>query len=176
MSWTPQTDLTRTLLAAVRLALRITSTAYDDEIQDLIEAARSDLKTAGVSAVCVDATDPDALVKRAIVTYSKAAFGMDNPDADRYMAAYESLKVHLALSAEYRHPSAVGITGSITAGTYALTVSSATAIAEDSWLTVEGAGAGGALLIAQAAGIDGLVVTFGTLAGTTVVAAAVTVR
>jgi len=163
-----------TLLADTKTALRITSTTYDAEITTLIDAAKADLRMSGVSYAALAATDPDALVKRAIITYCLGMFGMDNQDSEKYMVSYHSLETHLALSAEYRQPTLTGVTGSITAGTSALTVSSATALAVDDWITVAGAGAGGALLIARITSIDGLVLTLDAIAGTTVTTAAVT--
>jgi hypothetical protein len=76
--------------------------AFDIEVQDLIDAARQDLKLAGISSVKADAEDNiDPLIKRAITTYAKANFGYDNPDADRLKDSYESLKNHMSLSGDY---------------------------------------------------------------------------
>ena len=85
------------MLEDVKTALRITNTAYDSEVQDLIESAQFDLSQSGV--FLVDVTDP--LIKRAIITYSKANFGIDNPQADRFHDSYVMLKQHLALSGDY---------------------------------------------------------------------------
>jgi len=86
----------------VKIALRIspTLTAYDSEIEDLIEAAKADLQLSGVAPERVHEDDP--LIKRAIVTYCKANFGFDNPDADRLQRAYDMLKMHLTLSRDYQ--------------------------------------------------------------------------
>ena len=96
------------LLDDVKLALRISSgtTAYDGEVQDLIAAAKANLKRAGVDPAKVDADDGnlDPLIKQAIVTYAKWRFGFDNPDADRLSKAYESLVADLTLSQEYLPP------------------------------------------------------------------------
>lgn len=89
------------LLDDVKLALRISSSAFDSEVQDLIDAAKSDLQLSGVAAEKADADEPDALIKRAITTYVKANFGFDNPDAERLQRAYDMLKAHLTLSTEY---------------------------------------------------------------------------
>lgn len=89
------------LLDDVKLALRISSSAFDSEVQDLIDAAKLDLKLSGVTSEKADAATPDALIKRAIVTYAKANFGFDNPDADRLQQSYDMLKAHLTLSREY---------------------------------------------------------------------------
>ena len=162
------------LLAEVKTALRITSTAYDAEIATLIDAAQDDLKGGGVSCAAVDAGAPDPLIKRAVITYCLANFGMDNPDAERFGLAYHSLKSHLALSSEYKQPRLTGTTGSITKGASALTVNDADGFAEDDWITVAGAGAGGALLTVRIDSIAGLVFTIDGIAGTTVTTAAVT--
>lgn len=66
------------------------------ELTDLINSAKADLELTGIT---VDETD--ALIKRAIVIYCKAHFGYNNPDADRFMQSYESLKSHLGMSGDY---------------------------------------------------------------------------
>lgn len=86
------------ILDDIKLSLRITNTAYNAEITDLINAAKGDL---GLSGVLNSALDTDAMIKRAITLYCKANFGFSNADADRQMMAYESLKNHLSLSSDY---------------------------------------------------------------------------
>jgi uncharacterized phage protein (predicted DNA packaging) len=88
------------MLNDVKLSLRITSTAFDIEVQDLIEAARLDLIQSGVSILKAN-DDTDPLIKRAITLYCKAFFGYDNPDADRLRDSYVMLKQHLSLAADY---------------------------------------------------------------------------
>lgn len=112
------------MLGDVKDALRLSGTDLDIEVQDLIDAAKADLKISGINTektitVIVDQTpeptegDPepeqvlvemevmDPLIKRAITVYCKAHFGWDNPEADRFAQSYIMLKQHLALSAEY---------------------------------------------------------------------------
>ena len=88
------------ILDDVKTALRISNTAFDGEITDLISAARSDLKLSGVHESRVN-DDTDALIKRAIVVYCKANFGWNNPDAEKLQQSYDMLKMHLSLSQEY---------------------------------------------------------------------------
>lgn len=95
---------TPTFMDDVKIALRVSSSAYDDEIEMLIDAAIADLYLAGISEDKLpepeeDPTDP--LIKRAIVTYCKAHFGYDNPEAERFEKAYNAIKLHLMLSSEY---------------------------------------------------------------------------
>lgn len=96
----PAADISEEYLAAGRLSIRTKSTAFDGEIVDLIRAAREDLALGGVLPERArDEADP--LIKRAIMNYLKAEFGLDNDDADKYRAAYERLKVSLAMSSDY---------------------------------------------------------------------------
>jgi hypothetical protein len=87
------------LIDDVKAALRISTTnsGIVGEVNDLIDAAQSDLKNSGILAE--DTTDP--LIKRAIVLYAKANFGYNNPDADRLRQSYEMLKASLGLSGDY---------------------------------------------------------------------------
>ena len=79
------------MLNAVKLALAITVTDFDNEIQDLIDAAQYDLMTNGV-AVMEHQTDP--LVLQAVKTYCRAHFHSP-ADYDRLLASYEAQKGHL---------------------------------------------------------------------------------
>lgn len=88
------------MLESVKLALRISSSAFDKDVAELIEEAKADLRLAGV--YFSDETDP--LIRRAIKVYAKANFGFDNPDADRFRDSYIMLKQHLSLSGDYREP------------------------------------------------------------------------
>lgn len=85
------------ILDDVRKALRVTTETFDDEIQDLIDACKEDLPGAGTDTV--DETDP--MVKRAIILYSRAHFGMGNPDMEKYIRQYDKIKNHLALDQRY---------------------------------------------------------------------------
>lgn len=88
------------MLEKVKKTLRITSNAFDEEVQDLIMAARDDLKLAGVAPEKAD-SETDPLIVRAITVYAKANFGFDNPDAERLQESYNMIKCHLTLSQEY---------------------------------------------------------------------------
>ena len=83
------------LIDKVKTALRVSSTAFDGEVVDLIDAAKADLQGAGVRVV-----DADPLHQQAIVCFCKSRFGYEDPQqADRYWAAYEQHKIHLAIVA-----------------------------------------------------------------------------
>jgi hypothetical protein len=90
------------LLTEAHTALGISdaTTAFDAEINGLIAAAQADLTEAGVNSTMVTAAT-DALIKLAILTYCKANFGLNNPEAERLQGSYVSLKTALSLSTTY---------------------------------------------------------------------------
>ena len=80
----------------VKMALRITTTAYDSELTFLIAAAELDLGVAGVEVP----VSLDALVERAIITYCKMHFGIPE-DADRLKRSYDEQKAQLVTATGY---------------------------------------------------------------------------
>ncbi len=82
-----------TLLNDVKLALRITTTAFDTEVEGLILAALDDLQVAGV-AIADGTEQSDPLVVRAVTTYCKANFGQPD-EYDRLKASYDEQKAQL---------------------------------------------------------------------------------
>lgn len=95
----------------VKLALRLKTGAFDDEITDIIAAFVHDMSIAGVNASSAlppkpaeDGVDsPPApeippLIVRAAILYAKAEFG-NNPDAQKYRDAYMRLKTYLSIAA-----------------------------------------------------------------------------
>ncbi len=83
-------------LDKVKMGLRISTTAYDEELTDLITAAQLDLGIAGVE---VPAT-LDEIVTRAIVTYCKMSFGLPE-DYDRLKRSYDEQKAQLVTATGY---------------------------------------------------------------------------
>lgn len=79
-----------------KIALRVTTSAFDAEIQGLVYAALADLGLAGVSKCPED----DPLIVRAILTYCKANFGSSD-DYDRLRAAYDEQKAMLRMASGY---------------------------------------------------------------------------
>lgn len=90
------------MLGACRSALRIPAdcTAYDDEITDLIEAARAAMRAGGVSAEKSN-DDADGSVRVAVKVYVKANFGMDNPDHDRLAVSFDDMLTRMAHDGAY---------------------------------------------------------------------------
>lgn len=84
------------MLEQVKLALRISTTAYDTELTYLIEAAKLDLGIAGV----VLPEELDALVQKAVITYCKMSFGLPE-DYDRLKRSYDEQKAQLSTATGY---------------------------------------------------------------------------
>lgn len=85
-------------LNMVKMALRITTEAFDDELGLLIMAGAKDLGIAGVDLESLP--DEDPLVCRAIITYCKMNFGLPD-DYDRLKASYDEQKAQLSNATGY---------------------------------------------------------------------------
>lgn len=84
------------MLEKVKMALRITTDAYNSELNDLIDAAQLDLGIAGVTLP----ETLDAICTRAIITYCKLHFG-EPDDYDRLKASYDEQKAQLSMATGY---------------------------------------------------------------------------
>ena len=84
------------MLEEVKLAMGITTDAYDTEISDLIDAALLDLGIAGIDNTLVS----NKLVQRAVITYCRMMFHSP-ADFDNLRWAYESLKGQMAIATGY---------------------------------------------------------------------------
>ena len=83
-------------LDKVKMGLRIKTTAYDEELMDLITAAQLDLGIAGVEVP----STLDEIVTRAIITYCKMSFGLPE-DYDRLKKSYDEQKAQLVTATGY---------------------------------------------------------------------------
>ena len=83
-------------LDKVKMGLRIKSTAYDEELADLIAAAQTDM---GIAGVVVPST-LDEIVTKAIITYCKMSFGLPE-DYDRLKRSYDEQKAQLVTATGY---------------------------------------------------------------------------
>ena len=84
------------MLEKVQLALRITTDAFDSEIQDLIDAALADLGIAGVTTI----TETDPLIIRAVTTFCRVNFGQPD-DYDKLKYSYDEQKAQLQVATGY---------------------------------------------------------------------------
>lgn len=85
------------MLTAVKLALRITTTAYDTEIQALINAAMADLNIVGIDTTTLA---ENALVIQAVKTYVRMNFGSPS-DYDRLKRSYDEQKAQMQSATGY---------------------------------------------------------------------------
>lgn len=84
------------LLDDVRLSLRISTLAYDSELNDLIESAKLDLGIAGVEIPEGD----NKVISTAIKTYCKMNFG--NPsNYESLKSSYDEQKAQLSMATGY---------------------------------------------------------------------------
>lgn len=83
------------MLELIKVALRISHSALDNEIMSIINACERDLSNVGI---IVD--EEDALIIQAVRLYCRWQFNYEN-QADRYEKAFNSLKISLALSGDY---------------------------------------------------------------------------
>lgn len=100
------------MLKEAKLALRVTTSAYDAEIASLLMAGANDLQIAGVilpgtvtftvanDQITDTSTLTDPLVQRAIFTYAAMRFG-NPPNYDRLADAYDVQKGQLMFSTGY---------------------------------------------------------------------------
>ena len=89
------------MLEIVKLALRVTTDAFDAEIQMLIDAALADLHyTGGVIGQGSEAEATDPLIITAVTTYVKFHFG-ECADPDKLKKSYDEQKAQLMTCTGY---------------------------------------------------------------------------
>jgi len=92
------------MLDKVKLALRLSGTALDGEVSDLINAAIADLRLVGINipaeAGSSSKTLGDPLLDRAIILYAKSEDNFGG-EGERHRKAYDYLKCALSLSDDY---------------------------------------------------------------------------
>lgn len=88
------------MLARVKLALRITTNAFDDEITGLIKAALADMGIVGIDPTTLTVGTTDELIITAVITYVKLHFG-EPSDPDRLKKSYDEQKAQLITASGY---------------------------------------------------------------------------
>lgn len=92
------------LLDKVKVACRVTSTAYDNELTDLISAALGDM---GITDIDPDVLVSDdstitPLIRKAVITYCRFSFGRVPVETyDRLKASYDEQKAQLLMASGY---------------------------------------------------------------------------
>lgn len=92
------------LLDNVKVACRVTSTDYDQELAEIILEAFADIGITDVSeSLLTEATAPP-LVQRAVKTYCRIHFpydGMEEATMQRLKESYDEQKAQLLMSSSY---------------------------------------------------------------------------
>ena len=83
------------MIKKIKLARRIKTDAFDEEIRDLIQEGLADL---GVAGVCGAISDP--LIRRAVRTFALLNFGQPEK-YDKLKAAYDEQKAQLSMKSGY---------------------------------------------------------------------------
>lgn len=87
---------TTKLIAQAKKARRISTDAFDDEVERLLNAGLQDLGVAGVTVP----EELDDLVSQAAITYFMASFG-EPEDYDRLKASYDEQKAQMSMRSGY---------------------------------------------------------------------------
>lgn len=92
-----------TLLINVKIVLRITTNAFDNEIRALINACIADLGIAGVDPDVIGADYlNNPLIVQAVYTYVKMYFGqVENDVFNRLKMSYDEQKAQLSMATGY---------------------------------------------------------------------------
>ena len=92
------------LIDKVKVACRVTSTAYNEELTDLISAAFSDMGITDIRSDLLTETEIDPLVQRAVITFCKMNFGFAQLAEGQYellKKSYDEQKAQMLMSSSY---------------------------------------------------------------------------
>lgn len=89
------------LIDDVKVACRVTSTAYNSELNGLIAAACADLGITDIKSSLIE-TPENPLIVRAIITYCKMNFGfLDVNQYARLKKSYDEQKSQMLMATNY---------------------------------------------------------------------------
>lgn len=88
------------LLMKVKNAMRIDGAEHDEELTDLIAAAKREIVEAGANEEKV--ADDDELIIRACTVYCKAHFGYDD-NKERFAQVFEKMLIKIAMLSSYKN-------------------------------------------------------------------------
>lgn len=90
------------LLDKVKVACRVTSNVYDDELSDLIAAACADIGITDVKSELLMHPASSPLIQRAVITYCKMNFGyLEVEQYDKFKASYDEQKSQILMNSAY---------------------------------------------------------------------------
>lgn len=88
------------MLDLIKLALRITTNEFDDELDHLIKGALIDLGFGGAMSTVLTTSTTDDVIIQAVITYCKMNFGLPE-DYDRLKRSYDEQKAQLGTATNY---------------------------------------------------------------------------
>ena len=88
------------MLDTIKLALRVSGSAYDAEIQRLIYAALADLGISDIDSDLLTYNSDDPLIVQAVATYCRMNFGSPH-DYDKLAASYREQKKQMSTNNLY---------------------------------------------------------------------------
>lgn len=87
------------LIDIIKISLRVSTNAYDEEITMHINSAIQDLGLAGVMDAKLESASLDPMIIQAVSLYTKAHFSRTLPDEhDGLMKAYDGIKSRLRIA------------------------------------------------------------------------------
>lgn len=90
------------LLDKVKVACRVTSNVYDDELSDLIAAACADIGITDVKSELLMHPESNPLIQRAVITYCKMNFGyLEVEQYEKFKASYDEQKSQILMNSAY---------------------------------------------------------------------------
>ena len=88
------------LLDDVRVALRVTSTMTDTEVQILIDSALEDMRRVGIRDELLEQDGLDPMCHTAVLMYCKALYGFDNSEGSRFLDVYKMITTSMVNSSK----------------------------------------------------------------------------
>lgn len=93
------------MLETIRNALRFSSEALDDEIQDTIDACYKDMQRVGIEIFDEEGKIKESVERNALIIacqkqYARWMFNFENA-AERYRISYESMRDGISLCGDY---------------------------------------------------------------------------
>lgn len=88
------------MLDKVKMALRVTTDAFNSELTSLIKACIADLNLAGITGATVTIDSDDDLIVQAVVAFCKWRFG-EPTNPTQMKELYELQKAQLAMATNY---------------------------------------------------------------------------
>lgn len=92
------------LIDKVKTACRVTNSAYNDELTDLIAAAFADLGITDIRSDVLTEQNISPLVQRAVITYCKLNFGFAQLEENQYnrlKSSYDEQKAQMSMNSAY---------------------------------------------------------------------------